>query len=100
MHLILKKSEKMTIFLISIAISLFALVSLIICCAKYLVNNCHRQQRADSMRHAFKSPTHEYNKRHDFVYQDIGPFMYDDDFLEYNQKDDAVVLQMQYIGKN
>ena len=53
------------------------------------------------MRHTFKSPTHEYNKRRDFVYQDIGPFMYDDDdFLENNQKTDAMVLQMQYIGKN
>ena len=89
----------MKIFLMSIAISLFALVSLIICCAKYLVNNCRHQQLADSVRHAFKSPTHEYNKRHDFVYQDIGPFMYDDDFWESNQKNDAVVLQMQYIGK-
>ena len=89
----------MTIFLISIAITIFALVSLIICCAKYLVNNCYRQQRADSVRHAFKSPTHEYNKRNDFVYQDIGPFMYDDDFLESNQTNDDVALQMQYIGK-
>ena len=90
----------MTIFLISIAITVFALVSIFICCAKYLVNNCYRQQGADSVRRAFKSPTHEYNKRHDFVYQDIGPFMYDDDFLESNPKNDDVVLQMQYIGKN